>query len=67
MKRCEHCDVDPYYKLTFEDFNDTEIFSVDLCIKCVKIESKKLIDDFPAIKSLRIEPIYPVIVTHNNF
>jgi hypothetical protein len=28
-----------------------------LCIKCVKIESKKAVDDIPAIRSLKVEPI----------
>lgn len=35
-----------------------------LCIKCVKIESKKDVDDFPAIRSLKVEPIaHPAILT----
>ena len=57
MIRCEHCDVDAYYNLTIEDFNDTESMCTSLCIKCVKIEMKKIIDSFPAVKSLKIEPI----------
>ena len=58
---CEHCDVDAYYKLTTEYFNDSEIMSTYLCIKCVKTESKKVVDDFPATRSLKVEPIiHPV-------
>ncbi len=60
---CEHCDVDAYYKLTIEYFNDCEILTTYLCIKCVKIESKKVVDDFPSIRSLRVEPIiHPAIL-----
>lgn len=54
---CKHCNVDAYYKLTIEYFNDSEVLTKYLCIKCVKIESKKAIDDIPAIKSLKVEPI----------
>ena len=50
-------DVDAYYNLTIEDFNDSESLSNSLCIKCVKMEMKKIIDRFPAVKSLKIEPI----------
>ena len=57
MIRCEHCDVDAYYNLTMEDFNDAESVCSNLCMKCVKIEMKKIIDEFPAVKSLKIEPI----------
>ena len=46
MIRCEHCDVDAYYSLTIEDFNDTESVCTSLCIKCVKMEMKKVIDVF---------------------
>lgn len=54
---CEHCDVDAYYRLTIEDFNYSESVSSSLCMKCVRIEIKKVIDRFPAVKSLKIEPI----------
>jgi hypothetical protein len=64
MIQCNHCDVDAYYKLTIEDFNDIEPTCMSLCIKCVKIEMKKIIDSFPALKSLKIEPILsPLIET----
>ena len=64
MIRCEHCDVDAYYSLTIEGFNDTESVCTSLCIKCVKIGMKKIIDNFPAVKSLKIEPILnPLIET----
>ena len=56
MLRCEHCDVTAYYKMTTEDFNETELVCTNLCIKCVKMETKKIIDNFPAVKSLKIEP-----------
>jgi hypothetical protein len=57
MGTCEHCDVDAYYDLTIEDFNDAESVCSSLCMKCVKIEMKRIIDMFPAVKSLKIEPI----------
>jgi hypothetical protein len=57
MVKCEHCDVDAYYRLTIEDFNSAEEYSADLCIKCIRIEAMKAIDDVPATKSLRIEPV----------
>lgn len=57
MIRCEHCDVDAYYRLTIEDFNSAEVYSADLCIKCIRIEATKAIGDFPATKSLKIEPL----------
>jgi len=60
MKKCKHCDVDAYYRLTIEDFNKADSYDVDLCIKCIKSEGKKVIDDFPSIKSLRIEPLFSV-------
>jgi hypothetical protein len=64
MMLCEHCDVDAYYKLTIEDFNDTESVCTSLCIKCVKMEMKKVIESFPAVKSLKLEPILsPLIET----
>ena len=57
MMKCEHCDVDAYYRLTIEDFNSAERYSADLCVKCIKIEASKAIGDFPAIKYLKIEPL----------
>ncbi len=57
MIRCEHCDVDAYYNMSIEDFNDSESVCNSLCMKCVKIEMRKIIDSFPAIKSLMVEPI----------
>jgi hypothetical protein len=57
MIRCEHCDIDAYYRLTIEDFNSAEVYSADLCIKCIRMEAAKGIDDFPATKSLKIEPL----------
>jgi hypothetical protein len=65
MRMCEHCDVDAYYKLTIEDLNDPESVSSSLWTKCVKIEMKKIIDRFPAVKSLKIEPIiHPLLKTN---
>jgi hypothetical protein len=63
MIKCVHCDVDAYYRLTIEDFNKADSYKVDLCIKCIKIEAKKIIDDIPAIKSLKIEPVLSVLAT----
>jgi hypothetical protein len=63
MIRCEHCDVDAYYRLTIEDFNSAEVYSADLCIKCIRIEATKAIDDFPATKSLKIEPLLSALTT----
>jgi hypothetical protein len=40
-----------------EYFNDFEILAMYICIKCIKIESKKVVDDFPAIRSLKVESI----------
>jgi hypothetical protein len=57
MIKCEHCEVDAYYRLTIEDFNSAEVYSADLCIKCIRIEAAKAIDDLPATKSLKIEPL----------
>ena len=61
MIKCEHCDVDAYYRLTIEDFNSAEVYSTDLCIKCIKIEASRAISDFPAIKSLKIEPLFSTL------
>ena len=62
MVQCEHCDVDAYYNMTIEDFNDAQTVSNSLCVKCVRIEMKNIIDRFPAVKSLKIEPkIHPLL------
>jgi hypothetical protein len=61
MIKCEHCDVDAYYRLSIEDFNSAEVHTADLCIKCIKIEASKAISDFPAIKSLKIEPLFFIL------
>jgi hypothetical protein len=61
MKTCKHCEVDAYYRVIIEDFNKADSYSLDLCIKCVKAEAKKVIDDFPAIKSLKIEPLFSIL------
>jgi hypothetical protein len=63
MIRCEHCDVDAYYRLAIEDFNSAEVYSADLCIKCIRIEATKAIGDFPATKSLKIEPLLSTLTT----
>jgi hypothetical protein len=63
MIKCVHCDVDAYYRLTIEEFNKADSYSLDLCIKCIRIEAKKIIDDIPAIKSLKIEPVLSVSAT----
>ena len=63
---CKHCNVDAYYKLATEYFNDSEMLTKYLCIKCVKIETKKVVDDFPAIRSLKVEPMmHPAILTRS--
>lgn len=61
MMKCEHCDVEAYYRFTIEDFNTADLCSADLCIKCIKAEALKVICDFPAIKSLRIEPLFSIL------
>ena len=61
MIKCEHCDVDAYYRLSIEDFNSAEVHTTDLCIKCIKIEALKAIGDFPAIKFLKIEPLFSTL------
>ena len=63
MIRCKHCDVDAYYRLTIEDFNSAEVYSADLCIKCIRIEATKAIGDFPATKSLKIEPLLSTLAS----
>ena len=65
MMKCAHCDVDAYYRLTVDDFNQSRPYEVELCIKCIKTESKKIIEEFPAIKSLRVEPVLSVLTTTN--
>lgn len=57
MTKCEHCDVDADYRLSIEDFNSAEVYSADLCIKCIEIEESKTVGDFPVTKSLKIEPL----------
>jgi hypothetical protein len=47
MIKCEHCDVDAHYRLSIEDFNSAEVYSADLCMKCVEIEESKTGHDFP--------------------
>jgi hypothetical protein len=54
VSKCEHCDVDAYYKLNVEYFY-SENMMMYLCVKCVRAESEKLIDDLPAIRSLKVE------------
>ena len=61
MTKCEHCDVDAHYRLSIEDFNSAEVYSADLCIKCIEIEESKTVGDFPFIKSLKIEPLVPAL------
>ena len=59
---CGHCNVDAYYNLPIGDFNYAQSVHTNLCVKCVKIEMKKIIDSFPAIKSLKIEPaLHPLL------
>jgi hypothetical protein len=41
--------------MSIEDFNDSESVCNSLCMKYVKIEMTKIIDSFPAIKSLKVE------------
>jgi hypothetical protein len=57
MTKCEHCDVDAHYKLSIEDINSSEVYSVDLCVKCIEIEESKAVGNFPVTKSLKIEPL----------
>ena len=61
MIKWEHCDVDSYYRLTIENFNSADIHTADLCLKCIKVEASKAIEDFPAIKSLKIEPLFSTL------
>jgi hypothetical protein len=62
MIQCEHCNVDAYYNLTIEDFNNAESVCTSLCMKCAKMEMKRIIDSFPAVKSLKIEPILSPLI-----
>ena len=57
MTKCEHCDVDAHYRLSIEDLNSAEVFSANLCIKCIEIEESKTVGDFPVTKSFKIEPL----------
>jgi len=67
VSKCEHCDVDAYYKLNVEYFY-SENMTMYLCIICVRTECKKIIDDIPAIRSLRVEPIInPTILTTTKY
>jgi hypothetical protein len=61
MIKCEHCDVDAYYRLTIEDFNSAQVSNADLCIKCIKTEASKAINDFRATKFLKIEPLFSTL------
>jgi hypothetical protein len=61
MIKCEHCDVDAYYRLTIEDFNSAGVYNTDLCIKCIKVEALKAVNDFPATKFLKIEPLFSTL------
>jgi hypothetical protein len=61
MVKCEHCDVDAYYRLVIEDFNSAKMYGVDVCLKCVRIEALKAIEDFPATRSLKIEPLFSTL------
>ncbi len=61
MIKCEHCDVDAHYKLSIEDINSAEVYSADLCIKCIEIEESKAVGNFPVTKSLKIEPIFAAL------
>jgi hypothetical protein len=59
MIKCEHCDVDAHYRLSIEDFNSAEVYSANLCIKCIEIEESKSDGDLPVTKSLKIQPLLP--------
>jgi hypothetical protein len=61
MIKCEHCDVNAHYRLSIEDINSAEIYSADLCIKCIEIEELKAVGNFPVTKSLKIEPIFAAL------
>ena len=55
--KCDHCDVEAYYRFIIEDFNNVDSRSVELCLKCIKAEAWKVIGDFPATRFLKIEPL----------
>jgi hypothetical protein len=55
--KCDHCDVEAYYRFIIEDFNSVDSHSAELCLKCIKAEARKAIGDFPATKFLIIEPL----------
>lgn len=57
MIKCEQCDVDAHYRLSIEDFNSAEVYSADLCMKCIQIEESKTAHEFPVTKSFKIEPL----------
>lgn len=56
VQRCKLCDVDAYYTISIEDFNSDGISVIDLCLKCAKKELAKIIQDFPSIKAVKMEP-----------
>ena len=51
--KCDHCDVEAYYRFIIEDFNNVDSRSAELCLKCIKAEAWKVIGDFPATKFLQ--------------
>jgi hypothetical protein len=55
--KCDHCDVEAYYRFIIEDFNNVDSRSAELCLKCIKAEAWKVIGDFPATRFLKIEPL----------
>ena len=55
--KCDHCDVEAYYRFIIEDFNNVDSRYAELCLKCIKAEAWKVIGDFPATKFLKIEPL----------
>jgi hypothetical protein len=55
--KCDHCDVEAYYRFIIEDFNNVDSRSAELCLKCIKAEAWKVIGDFPATRLLKIEPL----------
>ena len=61
MINCKHCDVDAYYRIFIEDFNNVDSYSADLCLKCIRAEASRAIRDLPTTKSIKIEPLFSVI------
>jgi hypothetical protein len=57
MIKCEHCDLEAHYRLSIEDFNSAEVYSADLCIRCIEIEESMTVGNFPVTKSFKIEPL----------